>query len=404
MYLTHLSLTNFRAFSRLDMEVPRRILLLVGNNAQGKTSLLEAVYFFSTFTSIQASTDRQLLNFLALDEPLSVCRMVAQFQRGHQHHSLEIRLILEQNGTSRFRKEILVDNVKRSAHEAVGLFNAVIFLPFMTRIIEGGPEERRRYLNLALSQTVPGYARALSEYVQALTQRNALLKQLAERHSDPSQLSYWDELLTQRGAVIMHARLNALREMEIIAAQIHRQISAEQEVLQFEYQPAYDPFSSNGTAKTLSLQEQPATLTQADLKSGFLSALQAKRNEEIARGITTLGPHRDELRFLTNQVDLGHYGSRGQIRSTLLSLKLAEVTWMREKTGQNPVLLLDETLAELDQNRRKQLLDHVTQGEQALLTTTDLHLFDPAFVRQAVIWQIQQGLVNEQYNPIETTN
>jgi DNA replication and repair protein RecF len=157
MYLTHLSLTNFRAFSRLDMDIPRRTLLLVGDNAQGKTSLLEAIYYLATFTSLHAQYDRQLINFLAGRESLAVGRLLADYQRGASRHHLEVRLIQEANGAgTRFRKEILLDGVKRSVHDATGHFSAVIFLPQMTRIIDGSPDERRRYLNLALAQSVPG--------------------------------------------------------------------------------------------------------------------------------------------------------------------------------------------------------------------------------------------------------
>ncbi len=198
MYLTHLSLTDFRSFTRLDMDVPRRILLLVGNNAQGKTTLLEAVYFLATFTSFHASNDRQLISFLRTHQPLAVSRIVADYMRGERMHRLEVRLIQDNNnGSIRLRKEILLDGVKRTTQNALGAFNAVIFLPQMTRIIEGGPDERRRYLNLALSQTMPGYARDLTEYSQALMQRNALLKQLNERSGDPDQLFYWDEILSK---------------------------------------------------------------------------------------------------------------------------------------------------------------------------------------------------------------
>ncbi|HPO59169.1 MAG TPA: AAA family ATPase, partial [Anaerolineaceae bacterium] len=170
MHLTHLSLTNFRSFARLDMDVPRRVLLLVGDNAQGKTTLLEAIYYLAAFTSLHASTDRQLINFLAGQESLAVGRVVGEFERGGQRHRIEARLIQEATAANgpRLRKEVLVDGVKRSVHEALRLFNAVIFLPQMTSIVEGGPEERRRYLNLALSQTVPGYAQALTEYSQIL--------------------------------------------------------------------------------------------------------------------------------------------------------------------------------------------------------------------------------------------
>ena len=240
MFLTHLSLTNFRAFSRLDMDVPRRILLLQGDNAQGKTSLLEAIYYFSTFASIQASNDRQAINFLALEEKLPVSRMVAAFERSGKDHEIEIRLILEDSGESgnrRFRKEILLDGVKRSAHEVVGNFNSVIFLPQMTRIIEGGPDERRRYLNLALAQIIPGYARALSDYAQSISQRNALLKQLAERNTDPQQLEYWDKLLSRHGATIMFARNQAVAEIELLAAEIHRALTNGQEIMNLSLQP-----------------------------------------------------------------------------------------------------------------------------------------------------------------------
>lgn len=392
MFLTHLSLTNFRLFSRLDMDMPRRILLLAGDNAQGKTSLLEAVYFFSTFTSIQSGSDRQVINFLALEDTIPVCRMVADFSRGDHQHQIEIRLILEENGTQngkRFRKEILVDGVKRSSHQAVGLFNAVIFLPFMTRIIEGGPEERRKYLNLALAQVVPGYAKALSEYMQTLTQRNALLKQISERNTDISQLNFWDNLLAEKGSFILLARKKAITEIEIIANQIHRSLTNDQEILQFSYLPVNSDLNTQN--EILEIPEN-----QIQLKEFFLQLLHQKQREEILRGVTTIGPHRDELRFLVNDIDTGLYGSRGQIRTTMLALKLGELDWMKQRAGEKPVLLLDETLAELDNKRRNRLLSAILEGDQTLLTTTDLKLFENGFAESANIWHIKQGVITAQ--------
>ncbi len=158
MHLTHLSLTNFRSFARLDMDIPRRVVLLTGSNAQGKTSVLEAVYFLAAFTSFQTHVDRQLVNFLEAKKELAVGRLVADYTRGISKHRLEVRLVLEPFGTTsqRLRKEILLDGIKRPLSEVIGHFNAVIFVPQMSQILEGGPEERRRYLNLALGQTVPG--------------------------------------------------------------------------------------------------------------------------------------------------------------------------------------------------------------------------------------------------------
>lgn len=404
MHLTHLSLTNFRAFSRLDMDVPRHILLLVGDNAQGKTTLLEAVYFLATFTSFHASHDRQLINFLAEEENPPFARLVADFQRGGRGHRLEIRLIQDAVGANgaRLRKEILVDGVKRSMQEAMGSFNAVLFLPQMTQILEGGPEERRRYLNLTLSQIVPGYAQALTEYVQVVSQRNALLKQLAERGGDSEQLTYWDVLLVQRGAFLIQARIRALNELERLSSRIHDRLTEGKEVLRLVYRPGYDPAAETRPQYSLPIETpvDRSGFTEEQIREGFLSRLRAARAEEIQRGVTTIGPHRDEVRFTANGIDLGDFGSRGQVRTALMALKLAEVAWMREKIGEWPVLLLDETLAELDLQRRADLLDALGDCDQALLTTTDLKLFNESFVRQCAVWQVQAGCVQRVYQPV----
>jgi DNA replication and repair protein RecF len=399
MYLTHLSLTNFRAFTRLDMDVPRRTLLLVGDNAQGKTSVLEAIYYLATFTSFHAATDRQLINFLAGQEGLAVGRLVADYQRGSTRHHLEVRLIQESNGMAgpaRFRKEILLDGVKRNANEATGHFSAVIFLPQMTRILEGAPDERRRYLNLALSQVVSGYAQALSDYQQALTQRNALLKILGERGGDPGQLAYWDATLGERGAFLLHARIAAVQELEKLAARIHSRLTNGQEVLQLVFQPSYDPLPQpeGQFAFPLHTAVNRGGMTQEQIRTGFIERLISVRGEEIARGISTIGPHRDEMRFLSNGIDLCDYGSRGQVRTALLSLKLAEALWIRERTGQWPVMLLDEIMAELDDHRRGDLLSYLGECEQTLLTTTDLKLFSGKFVEDFTVWQVTQGVVS----------
>ena len=399
MYLTHLSLTNFRAFTRLDLDVPRRTLLLVGDNAQGKTSVLEAIYYLATYTSFHASTDRQLINFMAGQEPLAVGRIVADYLRGTTRHRMEVRLIQESNGMAgphRFRKEILLDGVKRSAIEATGHFAAVIFLPQMTRIIEGPPDERRRYLNLALSQVVPGYPQALSDYQQALTQRNALLKLLGERGGDASQLIYWDTILAERGSLLLHARFAAVRELERIAARIHARLTHNQEVLQILCQPSYDPLPQPEGQFILPLLSSVdrSGLTQEQIRGGFMDRLAAVRAEEIARGVTTLGPHRDELRFLSNGIDLGDFGSRGQVRTALLSLKLAEALWIKERIGQWPVMLLDEIMAELDDHRRGDLLAYLGECEQTLMTTTDLKLFSGGLIEQGTVWTVRNGMVN----------
>ena len=397
MYLKHLSLTNFRSLTRLDIELPRRVVLLVGSNAQGKTSVLEAIYFLAAFTSLQTHVDRQIVNFHEAKNPLAVTRLVADYQRNKTKQRIEARLILEPSGVNgqRLRKEILQNGVKKQVSDVMGNFNAVIFVPQMSQIIEGGPDERRRYLNLALAQTVATYARLLSDYHQALTQRNALLKALGERGGNSDQLQVWDEALVRLGAQIILHRIQAVQEIERFASRIHHELTRGTEVLRLAYEPSYDPLPKPEMQLGLKLDTpiDRSGLKLGEIQEGFLTRLKGLRNEEIARGVTTIGPHRDDLRFIINRADVSDYGSRGQMRTTLLALKLAEVEWMQERTGEWPVILLDEVMAELDMNRRADLLKYVGKSEQVLFTTTDLSLFTPEFVEQAEIWDVSGGVV-----------
>jgi DNA replication and repair protein RecF len=397
MRLTHLSLTNFRNFTRLDVDVPAGPLLLVGDNAQGKTSLLESIYFSATLESFHAQNDRQLINFLAAREPLAVARTVVDYLRAGSTHRLEIRIIQEPatNGNSVLRKEMLLDGLKCKTSQVIGQFNAVLFLPQMLRVIEGAPDDRRRYINLALSQGFAGYAEALSEYGRTLTQRNALLKQLSERGGDAAQLNFWDEKLAAAGAQMIRARILSLQELERLAARLHGELTRGSEVLRLAYQPAFDPLPPPPGQYCLPMEAwvDRSGISLEQIRQGFLSSLARLRSEDILRGVTTTGPHRDELRFLSNAIDLGSYGSRGQVRTAMLALKLAEVAWMQARTGEWPVLLLDEVLAELDIQRRADLLERLSQVEQALLTTTDLDLFSTDFVQKARLWNVQAGRV-----------
>lgn len=394
MQLQRLSLTQFRNFARLDVEVPQAPVLIVGRNAQGKTSLLEAIYFLATLSSFHAESDRQLVNFIEARKPLAVARLQAGYRRGQGNHQIEVRVIKEQtrNGVDRSRKEVLIDGAKKRASEAAGQLQAVLFLPQMLQIIEGSPSHRRRYLDLALSQVQYGYADQLSEYESVLSQRNALLKQLGENGGDAGQLDFWDQRLSMRAAQILTSRFKALQELDALAGRIHHELTRGAEVLRLNYQPSYDPLPSPDKQRVL-IQEPTdrSSVDQSKIEAGYLKALTQTRGEDLARGSTSIGPHRDELRFLGNGVDLGSYGSRGQVRTTLLTLKLAELEWMQARSGHRPVLLLDEVLAELDETRRADLLARLGSEQQVLLTTTDFNLFTPEFLKTAQRWEIEGG-------------
>jgi DNA replication and repair protein RecF len=303
----------------------------------------------------------------------------------------------------RLRKEVLLDGVKRALNDAVGQINAVIFVPQMSQVIEGGPEERRRLLNMTIAQVVPAYAGVLSEYNQALSQRNALLKLLGERASDAGELDVWDETLSGLGAQIMLWRIQAIDELERLAVDVQAALTGGEEALRLAYQPAHEPLGSANGQLGLKIDTvvDRTALTVDDIRLGFRAQLRQLRAEEIARGQTTVGPHRDDLRFLVNRNDLGAYGSRGQIRTALLAFKLAEVLWMRGRAREWPVILLDEVMAELDPQRRAKLLEYLRDSEQVLFTTTDPALLPADFRSLAQSWRVEDGHIfhEEQSSP-----
>ncbi len=396
MQLAHLSLTNFRNFIRLETEIPSGATLLVGANAQGKTSLLEAVYYLAGATSPHATHDRQLINFLTLRTERPFARLAADVLRGDRLQHVEVRIISEPAGPAaepKLHKEILINGVKRRAADLATGLNAVLFLPQDLRVIEGSPGDRRRYLDGVLSQADPAYAEALSEYSKVLTQRNALLKQLQDRNGTGEQMEFWDEQLAEFGATLIRSRALALIEIERHASAIHGELSRGKETLRLDYLPSFDPAAGPEAQLGLPLQSpvDRTGISRSIMRDGLAEALRACRREEISRGVTTLGPHRDDFRFVANGIDLRHYGSRGQNRTAMLSAKLAETEWLCRRTGEWPVLLLDEVLAELDADRRADLLARVVAAPQALLTAADAEMFVPSFRQHATIWKIDAG-------------
>ena len=380
MRLVHLALSNFRNFTSLQTEIPPGPTLLVGANAQGKTSFLEAIYYLVGAWSPHTANDRQLIR-LGTQPPIA--RLVAEIERASRTERIEIRLILEPaaNGEGRLRKEVLLNGVKKRAAELHRRFNAVLFLPQDVELVEGPPAGRRQQLDATLSQADPNYAAELLEYGRILTQRNSLLKQLQEQRGSSSQLSFWDQKLAEVGGSLMSRRASALSELNRLAGPIHAALTSGVETLVLEYQPSFNPPSAD-----------PAEPWEIEaLRRELRAELERLRPEEVARGMTLTGPQRDDLTLTVNGLDLRQYGSRGQNRTAMLSLKLAEAEWLVQRTGEHPVLLLDEVLAELDPQRRKDLLERVSTAPQALLTAADEDMFTENFRENSTTWMIQSG-------------
>jgi DNA replication and repair protein RecF len=403
MYLRHLSLTNFRTYARLEIDLPPQAILLYGDNAQGKTSLLESVYVLATARSPHTASDRQMIHWLAGEETKSpYARLVADVIRSDRTQHIEMVLMLEPANTEdgwRFRKQIKLNGAIARASDLIGQLAVVMFLPDDVEIVSGAPGQRRRYLDNTLAQVDAEYAHALDLYTDVLSQRNALLKQLSENGGDPDQLIYWDEQLATSGTLITLHRQTAIAELESMANELHRDLTRERHILRLRYQPAFNPdqpTSSNYQKKLgleLATQSPEATFEQA--RASFLKQLQAKRSEEIARGTTLVGPHRDDLRFIADEIDLGTFGSRGQQRTAVLALKLAEVHWMKNKIGDWPILLLDEVMAELDTVRRGFLLNQINGAHQSILTSTDPDMFTDEFRSRARMLKVIKGRIEE---------
>lgn len=406
MYLSQLSLTNFRNYGRLELTLSEGETLLYGQNAQGKTNLLEAIYYMATTRSPHAEYDYQLLNWEAseAEEPIVVGRLVAQIQTQAGPQQLEMRLIQERNGRGRgkqgsFRREALLNRRKVRLMDLLGNLRAVLFLPQDVQMISGPPSERRRYVDMTLCQIDASYCRTLSNYNKVLEQRNALLKQIAEGSSNLDVLPIFTEKLITLGSQIFARRSKFMTELARETHQVHYEaLTNGRETIRLQYMPRLTNNRSRRTEDLEGLvslgewlQENQGSL--GTISERFAQELSQSHEHDLLRGSTNVGPHRDDWRFLLNGRSLGSYGSRGQQRTAILALKIAEINWMSTITGDKPVLLLDEVVAELDEQRREALLQTVDAADQALLTATDPAMFSHAFMKTATTLKVENGRV-----------
>jgi DNA replication and repair protein RecF len=404
MHIRHLSLTNFRNYGRLEVELTPGATLLYGANAQGKTNLLEAVYYLATTRSQNATMDNQLLNWEAdvAEEPVVVGRLVARISSQEEERLLEMRLIREQQGNqASFRREALVDRRKVRLMDLLGNLRVVLFLPQDVQLVTGAPVDRRRYLDITLCQTDPIYCRTLSRYNKVLEQRNATLRRIVEEGRGRDVLPVFTEKLVALGGVIFAKRASFVAALAQEAQRIHyEELTDGRETLRLHYLPQlYGASYINGRdamTEQVKWAEWLETASSNQAAERFAEALAEALETDLARGRTTLGPQRDDWTFLVNARDLGSFGSRGQQRTAILALKMAEITWMASETGETPVLLLDEVVAELDERRRALLLNTIQQGTQAILTATDPAMFTDDFLQQAVIMEVKGGQIVKQ--------
>ncbi|MDE2966902.1 MAG: DNA replication and repair protein RecF [Chloroflexota bacterium] len=356
MHLTRLELSNFRSWAELELDLDPGITLISGPNAAGKSNLVEAIYLLAALRSTRAQTEGELIHWDA-DEP-QVMRVAGTAVANSEPVSVEVALAArtghkpggnagatrQRSGAPLTSKRIRVNGVARRAADALGAIRAVQFTTLDLDLLTGSSAVRRRYLDVAVGQLQRSHAADLSRYQRALAQRNALLKRIAEGSAAESELQQWDELLETSAKPIWEARAEAAASLSALAAERHLALR-----------------SPDDPAEILSLTYSPA-----DAES-----LRDSRRRDLARGTTSVGPHRDELLIDLDGRPAASFASRAQQRAAALSMRLAEADYLAAQSADSPILLLDDAFSELDPPRRERTAEAVSAVEQVILTSAD---------------------------------
>ena len=344
-----LNLVNYRNYSQLSLGLSSEINVFLGMNAQGKTNIIEAVYYAALGRSHRTNTESDLIRW---DTAAGSVRL--DFTRLDVENCLEFQFSQEK------RRRILHNGRAIRTKELVGILNAVLFSPEDIFLIKGAPAGRRRFLDIEISQASPSYYHELVKYTHIVTQRNTLLKRIRERKAKASMLEIWDAQLAESASFIVKKRLESVKKLNMLANLMQRRISANAENLSISYE------FHHGEDKSMT----------EELLSWYNRKLRESVELDILRGSTSVGPHRDDLILEVNGINLRSFGSQGQQRTGVLALKLAELEFLRSETGEYPVLLLDDVMSELDSQRREQLLMFMKKEKiQTLITATDQSYF-----------------------------
>ena len=398
MYLRRLELEEFRSYRRLELELPAEGLRIIGANASGKSTLLEAISMLATTRSSRSNAERELINWDSGTElgfpPYARVRGTVRGARAEP--LIEITLQADEGRAGLVRKQIKMGSRPRRAMDVVGTLRAVLFSPEDVALVAGSPGGRRRYLDMTLSQLDAAYMRALSRFSRVLTQRNSLLKALGRDRVDPrsasvaGQLGYWDSELVALGSAIIARRFSNVARLDEIARDRFHQLTGS-DTFSLHYGSS---FPLNGLASKV---DRPSVdEVQGVVSRQYEIHLDAARADELRRGVSLVGPHRDDVTFSLDGIDLAAFGSRGQQRLAVVALKLAEAGLMAEVGGEPPVLLLDDALSELDAHHRSLLTTAVADsGGQIILTTTDLDVVDGSALGRLSAAGIANGAITE---------
>lgn len=334
MWIKKIELKNFRNYKNQKLELNKNVNVLYGENAQGKTNIIESIFLCSMGKSFRAKKDKEMIK---LDE--DSCSVEVEYEKSDREGKIKIEI-----GN---KKNILVNDIKiKRLSELLGKINIVIFTPDDIEIIKGGPDQRRKFLDIMISQLRPNYIHILSLYQKTIEQRNNYLKQIKEEQKDENLLEIWDEKLAEYAIKICEYRKEFIEKLKPKMEKLHKEITNNKEEIKIEY------------------------VTECLDKKIYLDLLKERRKLDILKGFTTKGVHRDDFVIYINGRQLNVYGSQGQQRTSILTLKLAELNLIYDEIGEYPILLLDDFMSELDKSRRESLVQHIKET-QVIITCTD---------------------------------
>lgn len=357
MIIKSLELSNYRNYEKLSMEFNNGTNILYGDNAQGKTNILESIYLCGTTKSHKGSKDREMIKLL--EEEAHIRMITTKNDIAHK-----IDMHLKKNKS----KGVAIDNIPiKKSSELIGMVNLVFFSPEDLSIIKNGPSERRRFIDLELCQLDKVYLYNLTKYNKIVNQRNKLLKQISFNKSLLDTLNIWDIQLLEYGTKVIERRTLFIQELNEIIFDIHKKLTGNKEELIVKYEPNV-------------------------LTEDFKNKLEKSERKDIELKNTSVGPHRDDMSFLISDNDIRRFGSQGQQRTAALSLKLAEIELVKNTIHENPILLLDDVLSELDRNRQNYLLNSI-DGIQTIITCTGLEEFVSNRFKINKIFKVVEGTV-----------
>ena len=334
MWIKKIKINNFRNYEKEEINLEKNINIFYGQNAQGKTNIIEAIFLCSLGKSFRTKKDKELIK---LNEQNAIVEV--EYEKSDRDGKIKIEI-----GN---KKNIYLNGIKiKKLSELLGNLNIVIFTPDDINILKGGPQNRRRFLDIMISQLRPNYMHILNLYIKTMEQRNNYLRQIKEEHKDENLLEIWDEKLAEYAIKIYEYRKEFIEKIIKKIDIIHKNITNGEEQIKFEY------------------------ITECDNKEKYLKLLKERRKLDIIKGFTTKGIHRDDFVIYINKKEIKIFGSQGQNRTAMLSLKLAELQVIYDEIGEYPILLLDDFMSELDKTRRKNFLENI-EGTQVIITGTE---------------------------------